>query len=94
MWFKEKAKGIYLLFFLKLYVMQQRFLQKIIFCGAPIIVGREKIKNGKIQAVLINSSVSNVATGEQGIKNVHIMSKILAKELGIDDKYVFVSSTG
>jgi glutamate N-acetyltransferase/amino-acid N-acetyltransferase len=37
------------------------------FCGASIIVGREHVANGQLQAFVINSKNANVATGEQGI---------------------------
>ena len=67
---------------------------KNLICGAPITVGREIIKGQKLQAIIVNSKISNVATGEQGIKNVHFTSKKLAEKLQISPKHILVSSTG
>ena len=33
------------------------------FPGAPVIVGREIIRHGRLSGVVVNSKVSNVATG-------------------------------
>ena len=62
--------------------------------GAPIIVGREIIKKGKLQAVVVNSKVSNVGTGQQGVDNARRMGKAAADELGINPDEVLMSSTG
>ena len=35
------------------------------FPGSPVIVGKEHIQNGKLQAIVINSKNSNVATGNR-----------------------------
>ncbi|EMG23400.1 ArgJ-like family protein [Leptospira interrogans serovar Copenhageni str. LT2050] len=39
------------------------------FPGAPVIVGKEHVRSGVLQAIVINSKNSNVATGEKGIQN-------------------------
>jgi glutamate N-acetyltransferase / amino-acid N-acetyltransferase len=62
--------------------------------GAPVIVGREIIKKGRLQAIVINSKVSNVGTGEQGVANARRMGVAAAKELGCDPGEVMMSSTG
>lgn len=67
---------------------------KNLFPGAPITVGREIIKRGQLQAVVVNSKVSNVGTGQQGIDNVYRMAKAAATECNIDPADVLVSSTG
>jgi glutamate N-acetyltransferase/amino-acid N-acetyltransferase len=64
------------------------------FPGAPVIVGRELIKRGQLQAIVVNSRVSNVGTGETGIANAHRMGRAAAKELDIDPGLVLMSSTG
>jgi glutamate N-acetyltransferase / amino-acid N-acetyltransferase len=65
-----------------------------LFPGAPVIVGREVIKGGVIQAVVVNSKVSNVGTGQLGIDNAHRMARAAAQELGVDAAHVLMSSTG
>ena len=64
------------------------------FPGAPVIVGREIIKDGRLRAVVVNSKVSNVATGQLGIDNVRRMAAVTATELGTVPEHVLVSSTG
>jgi len=64
------------------------------FPGAPVIVGREIIKGGRLRAVVVNSKVSNVATGQLGIDNVRRMATATATELGSSPAHVLVSSTG
>jgi len=64
------------------------------FPGAPIIVGRELLQGGSLQAVVVNSKVSNVATGEEGVARARRMGAAAAAELGIDPGLVLMSSTG
>jgi glutamate N-acetyltransferase/amino-acid N-acetyltransferase len=64
------------------------------FPGAPVIVGREIIQAGRLRAVVVNSKVSNVATGQSGIDNVRRMAAATAAELGTSAEKVLVSSTG
>jgi glutamate N-acetyltransferase/amino-acid N-acetyltransferase len=52
------------------------------FPGAPVILGREIIKRGRLRAVVVNSKVSNVATGEQGVVNARRMAAAAAAEVG------------
>jgi glutamate N-acetyltransferase/amino-acid N-acetyltransferase len=64
------------------------------FPGAPVIVGREIIQAGRLRAIVVNSKVSNVATGQAGIDNVRRMAAATAAELGTSPERVLVSSTG
>src|SRR5687767_5517702 len=64
------------------------------FPGAPIILGRETIRGGRLRAVVVNSKVSNVATGAAGVDNARRMAAAAAKELGTTADKVLVSSTG
>jgi len=62
--------------------------------GAPVVVGRELIRAGRLQAVVVNSRVSNVGTGEEGIGRARRMGAAAATALGIDPGLVLMSSTG
>ena len=62
--------------------------------GAPVVVGRELIAAGRLQAVVVNSRVSNVGTGQPGIENARRMGQAAAAELGIRPELVLMSSTG
>ncbi len=64
------------------------------FPGAPVILGRETIKGGVLRAIVVNSKVSNVATGEAGIVRAHRMAAAAAREVGTEAGKVLVSSTG
>lgn len=64
------------------------------FPGAPVILGRETIKGGKLRAIVANSKCSNVATGAQGLENARRMAAAAAKEIGSTADRVLVSSTG
>ncbi len=64
------------------------------FPGAPIILGRETIAGGVLRGIVVNSKVSNVATGEAGIANARRMARAAALELGTTPDRVLVSSTG
>jgi len=62
--------------------------------GAPLIVTKKHLKDGKAQAIVINSGISNVCTGKKGIKDAEETAKLAAEELGIDANNVIVASTG
>ena len=64
------------------------------FPGAPIIVGRETIRRGVLRGIIVNSKVSNVATGAAGIENAKRMAAAAAREIGTTPDRVLVSSTG
>jgi glutamate N-acetyltransferase / amino-acid N-acetyltransferase len=64
------------------------------FCGPTIIVDREHVADGRLQAFVINSKNANVATGEQGMANVRETAQLIAAELQIVPEDVLVSSTG
>jgi glutamate N-acetyltransferase/amino-acid N-acetyltransferase len=64
------------------------------FPGSPVIVGKEHIQNGKLQAIVINSKNSNVATGQKGIDNARKTCEVLADNLGILTEDILPSSTG
>jgi glutamate N-acetyltransferase/amino-acid N-acetyltransferase len=64
------------------------------FPGAPIVVGRERLSSGRLQAVVANSKISNVATGEEGLEDAREMGRMAARELGISEELVLMSSTG
>lgn len=64
------------------------------FPGAPVILGREVIRGGVLRAVVVNSRVSNVATGERGLADARRMASAAAAEVGSMPERVLVSSTG
>jgi glutamate N-acetyltransferase/amino-acid N-acetyltransferase len=64
------------------------------FKAAPVLIDMERIRSGRIQAIVINSGVANAATGDEGIADALAVSRTLAAELGIDEEKILVASTG
>lgn len=64
------------------------------FPGAPVILGRETIRGGVLRAIVVNSKVSNVATGDRGLADARRMAAAAAEALGTSPDRVLVSSTG
>ncbi len=64
------------------------------FPGAPVILGRETMRGGRLRAIIANSKVSNVATGTAGVEHARRMAVAAARELGTEADLVLVSSTG
>jgi len=62
--------------------------------GAPVIVGRENIENGRLQAIVVNSKIANVATGKVGIEDAKNMCLWTGEALEISPELVLPSSTG
>lgn len=65
-----------------------------LFCGAPVIVGRENLADGHLQAIVVNSKNANVATGQKGVANSREITRLVAQELDISAEDVLPSSTG
>ena len=61
--------------------------------GAPILVTKEHLKNGKAKAVIVNSVNANTCNPD-GVEKAEKMCQLAAKTLGIDEKDVIVASTG
>jgi len=64
------------------------------FPGAPVIVGREHLAAGRLQAVVVNSKNANAATGPEGVENARRVCRALGQALGIGERLILPSSTG
>lgn len=63
--------------------------------AAPLQITKESIaKEGKIQALIVNSGNANACTGEQGEKDAQVMRNVTADKFGLPEHYVAVASTG
>ena len=62
--------------------------------AAPVVLDRERLKQGRAQAILVNSGCANACTGEQGMKAAVATSGLVSQALAIPDDMVQVSSTG
>lgn len=62
--------------------------------AAPVVLSIDRLRQGRSQAVLINSGCANACTGEQGMQAALQTSDLAAQALGIEEEMVLVSSTG
>ncbi|MBF0257321.1 MAG: bifunctional glutamate N-acetyltransferase/amino-acid acetyltransferase ArgJ [Desulfamplus sp.] len=62
--------------------------------AAPVIMGRERIRSGLCQAVVVNSGNANCFTGDQGLRDAAETARLVAHALTIPEALVMVSSTG
>ena len=62
--------------------------------AAPVVLGRDTIKSGRLRVVVVNSGNANACTGEQGMADARTMARIAAEAVGAAPDEVLVSSTG
>jgi glutamate N-acetyltransferase/amino-acid N-acetyltransferase len=62
--------------------------------AAPVQLDMERMKRGLCQAILVNSGNANACTGSRGLGDAKRIASLVAKQLGIDERLVFPSSTG
>jgi len=62
--------------------------------AAPVLLDMERIRQGRAQAVLVNSGVANACTGWKGMQAAKDCSRLVAAALDIDESLVQVASTG
>src|SRR6056297_2296154 len=67
---------------------------KNVVCAEPIKLSRQHIKDGIVQAIVINSGNANACTGKAGWKGAVAMAEETAKCLDISKESVLVASTG
>ena len=63
-------------------------------CAAPVKISRKVAARHFARAIVVNSGNANAATGEQGMKDARLMTKLAAKALSLNENGVFVCSTG
>ncbi len=62
--------------------------------GAPVIVSKRHIRSGMARAIVVNSGIANVATGQPGIDNAVAMTKRTAAAISCGFREVLPCSTG
>lgn len=66
---------------------------KNLFCGAPVLIGKQRLMEKRCRGILVNNKISNVAaTG--GVEDAHVVLRALARELGDGENLFFPASTG
>jgi glutamate N-acetyltransferase/amino-acid N-acetyltransferase len=64
------------------------------FAAAPVLVARERVRGGRLQALIVNSGNANACTGRGGRSDAQRMCALAARELGVDPRLVAPASTG
>jgi glutamate N-acetyltransferase/amino-acid N-acetyltransferase len=62
--------------------------------AASVLVSREHLASGKIQAIIANSGNANACTGEAGLAAARRMAELAAESLSLSPREVAVASTG
>lgn len=62
--------------------------------AAPVVLDIERLKQGRAQAILVNSGCANACTGKTGMDAALQTGKLLANALNIPEKLVQLASTG
>jgi len=62
--------------------------------AAPVRLSMRHLKGGKLQAVVVNSGNANACNGKRGEKDARSMAQAAAGALGMEERQVFVCSTG
>lgn len=62
--------------------------------GAPIVLGKERLKAGRLQVIAVNSGSANVSTGPAGLRLAQDSCAFVGNTLGIDERLILPSSTG
>ena len=62
--------------------------------AASVDVDREKLSNGRAQAVVVNAGVANASTGERGFADAMRVCEWVAERHGLEPDDVLVCSTG
>jgi glutamate N-acetyltransferase/amino-acid N-acetyltransferase len=64
------------------------------FRGPPVLITERHLANGRAQAVIANSGISNSLCGDEGMRHAEQMAELAAAQLGVAAEDVVVASTG
>ncbi|MGB2695271.1 MAG: bifunctional glutamate N-acetyltransferase/amino-acid acetyltransferase ArgJ [Dehalococcoidia bacterium] len=64
------------------------------FRGPPVLITERHLANGRAQAIIANSGVSNSLLGEEGMRHAVEMAQLAGEKLDLDPHDVVVASTG
>jgi len=62
--------------------------------AAPVLLDQERLRQGRSQAILVNSGCANACTGTKGMEAALETGRMVAESLDIPEDLVLVSSTG
>jgi glutamate N-acetyltransferase/amino-acid N-acetyltransferase len=62
--------------------------------AAPVKIGREHIRSGRLRGIVVNAGNANACTGRQGEKDARAMCALAARVIDCDASEILPSSTG
>ena len=62
--------------------------------AAPVVLSRERLRGGSIQAILVNAGNANACTGPEGLEDARETTLGVAELLKIPERLVLPASTG
>ena len=62
--------------------------------AAPVLIDMDRLRQGSVQAVLVNSGNANACTGEAGMETALAISSLVAEQLAIKEELIQLASTG
>lgn len=62
--------------------------------AAPVMLSRKRLRDGRAQAIVINSGNANACTGRRGYRDAFRVTELAATGLGISPEDVLIASTG
>jgi glutamate N-acetyltransferase/amino-acid N-acetyltransferase len=62
--------------------------------AAPVLLDQQRLKQGKVSAVVMNSGCANACTGQQGMADAIEMTELAAQRTGVKPENVLAASTG
>lgn len=90
---KSKRRDLALIYSEKPAAAAAVFTRNVV-CAEPVKLSRKHIKNGKAQAIVVNSGNANACTGDAGWRGAVAMAEKTAELLNIPVEEVLVASTG
>ena len=64
------------------------------FRGPPVLITERHLANGRAQAIIANSGISNSLCGDEGMRHAEEMAELAGAQLGVAPEDVVVASTG
>lgn len=64
------------------------------FAAAPVLWSQEAVRDGRVEAVVLNAGCANACTGAPGFQDAHATAEHVAQVLGVSSGDVLVCSTG
>ncbi|MBI5558191.1 MAG: bifunctional glutamate N-acetyltransferase/amino-acid acetyltransferase ArgJ [Deltaproteobacteria bacterium] len=62
--------------------------------AAPVLLDMEYLRDGRARAIIVNSGIANACTGQPGMELARGTSRLVGRQLGINEEQVLVASTG